>query len=183
MCDSKDLTKALYRISNLLDPNIKAYSNDELIKQAIAILSEDCCFAVHTTKAKNSSWAMTQQLDKLNACLVVDLTNFVCYCIDLDSTKDAADTKQLPICVIGVMLDFNIYEDFNKIILRVPHKFWRSMSWSIKAFFFIVEASLFNPLLGRTRSGVDQSFNFIYLFMSRHEVHSMNTHTLQNAGS
>jgi len=62
---------------------------------------------------------MTQQLDKLNACLVVDLTNFVCYCIDLDSTKDAADTKQLPICVIGVMLDFNIYEDFNKIILRV----------------------------------------------------------------
>jgi len=54
-CDSKDLTKALYEISNLLDPNIKAYSNDELIKQAIAILSEDCCFAVHTTKAKNSS--------------------------------------------------------------------------------------------------------------------------------
>jgi len=25
-------------------------------------------------------------------------------------------------------------------------------------------------------------FNLIYLFMSRHEVHSMNTHTLQNAG-
>jgi len=26
-------------------------------------------------------------------------------------------------------------------------------------------------------------FNFlIYLFVSRHEVHSMNTHTLQNAG-
>jgi len=25
-------------------------------------------------------------------------------------------------------------------------------------------------------------FNFIYLFMSRHEVHSINTHTLQNAG-
>jgi len=24
--------------------------------------------------------------------------------------------------------------------------------------------------------------NLIYLFMSRHEVHSMNTHTLQNAG-
>jgi len=28
----------------------------------------------------------------------------------------------------------------------------------------------------------DFSFNLIYLFMSRHEVHSMNTHTLQNAG-
>jgi len=26
------------------------------------------------------------------------------------------------------------------------------------------------------------NFNLIYLFMSRHEVHSMNTHTLQNAG-
>jgi len=25
-------------------------------------------------------------------------------------------------------------------------------------------------------------FNLIYLFVSRHEVHSMNTHTLQNAG-
>jgi len=25
-------------------------------------------------------------------------------------------------------------------------------------------------------------FNLLYLFMSRHEVHSMNTHTLQNAG-
>jgi len=25
-------------------------------------------------------------------------------------------------------------------------------------------------------------FNLIYLFMSRHEFHSMNTHTLQNAG-
>jgi len=26
------------------------------------------------------------------------------------------------------------------------------------------------------------TFNLIYLFMSRHEVHSMNTHTLQYAG-
>jgi len=26
-------------------------------------------------------------------------------------------------------------------------------------------------------------FNLICLFMNRHEVHSMNTHTLQNAGS
>jgi len=26
------------------------------------------------------------------------------------------------------------------------------------------------------------NFNLIYLFMSRHEVHSMNTHTLENAG-
>jgi len=26
------------------------------------------------------------------------------------------------------------------------------------------------------------NFNLIYLFVSRHEVHSMNTHTLQNAG-
>jgi len=26
------------------------------------------------------------------------------------------------------------------------------------------------------------NFNLIYVFMSRHEVHSMNTHTLQNAG-
>jgi len=25
-------------------------------------------------------------------------------------------------------------------------------------------------------------FNFIYLFVSRHEVHSTNTHTLHNAG-
>jgi len=25
-------------------------------------------------------------------------------------------------------------------------------------------------------------FNLIYLFVSRHEVHSMNTHTLRNAG-
>jgi len=27
-----------------------------------------------------------------------------------------------------------------------------------------------------------RTFNLIYLFVSRHEVHSMNTHTLQNAG-
>jgi len=26
------------------------------------------------------------------------------------------------------------------------------------------------------------NFNLIYLFVSRHEVHSMNTHTLQNPG-
>jgi len=26
------------------------------------------------------------------------------------------------------------------------------------------------------------NINLIYLFVSRHEVHSMNTHTLQNAG-
>ena len=26
------------------------------------------------------------------------------------------------------------------------------------------------------------TYNLIYLFVSRHEVHSMNTHTLQNAG-
>jgi len=27
-----------------------------------------------------------------------------------------------------------------------------------------------------------EQFNLIYLFISRHKVHSMNTHTLQNAG-
>jgi len=35
------------------------------------------------------------------------------------------------------------------------------------------------PLL---RSHNITDINLIYLFMSRHEVHSMNTHTLQNAG-
>jgi len=31
-------------------------------------------------------------------------------------------------------------------------------------------------------AAVNAHFNLIYLFVSRHEVHSMNTHTLQNAG-
>jgi len=29
---------------------------------------------------------------------------------------------------------------------------------------------------------ISKQFNLIYLFVSRHEVHSMNTHTLQNTG-
>jgi len=29
---------------------------------------------------------------------------------------------------------------------------------------------------------ISDLFNLIYLFMSRHEIHSMNTHTQQNAG-
>jgi len=29
---------------------------------------------------------------------------------------------------------------------------------------------------------IDNTFNLIYLFVSRHEVHSMNTYSLRNAG-
>jgi len=35
---------------------------------------------------------------------------------------------------------------------------------------------------GVAKTDIFGIFNLIYLFVSRHEVHSMNTHTLQNAG-
>jgi len=34
----------------------------------------------------------------------------------------------------------------------------------------------------RSRLGFGLEISLFYLFVSRHEVHSMNTHTLQNAG-
>jgi len=44
------------------------------------------------------------------------------------------------------------------------------------------EVQLDHFLLNTPRLGIPVQFNLIYLFMSRHEVHSMNTHTVQNAG-
>jgi len=57
---------------------------------------------------------------------------------------------------------------------------------------FVEKEALVGAVLAfglRTRSDLSAFSTFcrgliylIYLFMSRHEVHSMNTHTLQNAG-
>jgi len=54
------------------------------------------------------------------------------------------------------------------------------MAFYFQLFFstFVMPVFLYDSFMKRSLVSDD----LIYLFVSRHEVHSMNTHTLQNAG-
>jgi len=68
-----------------------------------------------------------------------------------------------------------------------PHE-WHPTEYVLPHLLFIIYTSDLSTTVSRKYSNpdhlaimdADEDFNLIYLFVSRHEVHSMNTHNLQN---
>ena len=48
----EEITKTSYKVSHLLACNMKPYSDEEIMKQAIVIFAEECCSASIQPKAK-----------------------------------------------------------------------------------------------------------------------------------
>ena len=50
--ESKKITKTFYKASRLFACNMKPYSADEIMKQAIAVFAKESCSASFQSKAK-----------------------------------------------------------------------------------------------------------------------------------
>jgi len=66
---------------------------------------------------------------------------------------------------------------FGRSVIKVAHP-WYDVKQTVSLTLVICIPTITERLVG----AVQPHHLFIYLFVSRHEVHSMNTHTLQNAG-
>jgi len=76
-------------------------------------------------------------------------------------------------------LDFNKRRIYYGFIMRgLLYNTYKLLLWPYESNCVLRHLVSISSLLNRKH----QFFNLIYLFVTRHEVHSINTHTLHNAG-